>query len=249
VECQNAQLASEFLLLHGRLRHGRKYLCAKTKSTPPFHEIHSYAQLFQHYHLKAVREDSQTGLLGWLTGEYPLEARLDVPTPREMLDIQCQGRRIATLLLKPGQQNSPIGRHAGAYEFLLHDLEHAHKFFGGEFEGQVRFFKLLRKAIEQGHFQPFALDAQFENELNYLMSDMNSHPVHLLKYLKAIALNAFHRLGGDKDRLLKTWSEELFDRWGLPAVVKHSALKINYPGIESDGDRHRVAGFFSGVIQ
>lgn len=247
MECQNSKVASEFLLLNGRLKHGRKFLCAKSKTTPPFTEIHSYAQLFQHYHLKGVREDSQLGLLGWLTGRYPLEARLDIPTPREMLEIQCEGRRIATLLLKPEQQHTPIGRHAGAYEFLLHDLEHAHKFFGGEFAGQVKFFRLLREAVTESAFKDFAGDLQFQGELNYLMSDMNSHPLHLLKYLKAIVLNAFRRRGDKEDHQLGDWSRDLFDLWGFPEPVKSAALKINYPELETDQDRHRLAHYFTGA--
>lgn len=232
------QIVSEFLLLHSRLKHGRQYLCAKSKTSPRKTAVHSYRELFSHYHLKGVREDSQLGLLGWLRGDYRLEARLDLPTPREMLEVQCQGRRIVTLLLKPEQQFTPIGRHAGAYEFLLHDLEHAHKFFGGEFHGQVRFFRLLRKALDHGLLQDL-----LGPQLDYLMADMNSHPVHMLKYLKAIALNG---LGGT-DRQLAFWSQALFEFWQLPPSVHQAALRINYPQLETLEDRYQVAEFFLGA--
>lgn len=242
-----SEIAFEFVLLHCRMKQGKKFLNAKTKQAPRFCEIESPVEILRNYYLKGVREDSQLGLLEWLTGRYPLEGRLDIPSPREMLDIQCQGRRIATLLLRPEQQNTPIGRHAGAYEFLLHDLEHAHKFFGGEFKGQVRFFNLLRIAWERGHFQIFADDGKFQGELDYLMADMNSHPVHMLKYLKAIALSAIQRADLPADKVLQKWSEDLFELWGMPENTVTAALKINYPALETDFERRQVAAFFCEV--
>lgn len=245
MQCHNAELAAEFLLLHCRLRHGKKFLCAKTKRSKPPSEITTSAELLRHYNLKGVREDSHLGLLGWLEGRYPLEARIDIPSPREMLDTQCEERRIATLLLEPSRQFTPIGRHAGAYEFLLHDLEHAHKFFGGEFQGQVRFFLLLRQALDAGAFGLFHGELQFQTELDYLMSDMNSHPVHLLKYLKAIVLAAIERRRLPADQTLTGWSSELFRLWAMPETVAAAALRINYPDEESDHDRSAVARFFT----
>lgn len=192
------------------------------------------------FQLKGVGRDSQAGLLGWLEERYPLDCRPDIPTPREMLDIQCEGRRFVTLMRKPEEQFVVYGRHPGALEFLLHDLEHAHKFFGNEdqMRGQIAFFRRLRDILPR--LEPL-MDAQFSGELDYLMADMNSHPVHLLKYLKAIVLNACQRRGTDYEEFCMS----LFDAWGMPPEVREAAVRINSPGLETPADQITVAGFFT----
>ncbi len=245
MKCHTSEIAAEFVILHCRLQHGKKFFSAKTKTSPPLKLIQSQSEFFEHYNLKGVREDSRMGMLGWLRGDYPLELRLEIPSPMEMLTLQCEGRRVATLLLGEDQQLTPIGRHAGAYEFLLHDLEHAHKFFGGEFRGQMHFFRLLHQAITAGSFSSFSDDPRFLGELDYLMSDMNSHPVHLLKYLKAIVLSTLQRRN-QTGEALNHWSNGLFDLWKLPGEAKTAAMRVNFPEIETRGDLEQVSRFFDG---
>ncbi len=202
--------------------------------------VNGWRELVRRFQLKGVREDSRLGLLGWLDARYPLHLTHNPPTPEEMLSLQCRGERVVTLHL---EDNGPIGRHAGPFEFLLHDLEHAHKFFGDRsFPGQKRFFNLLQEALEAGVFTELSRDRGFAVEFEYLMADMNSHPLHLMKYLKAIVLEAMP----DKSvAALDRFCDELFGVWQLPPQVSEAARKINYPALENNEARLRVSDFFN----
>jgi hypothetical protein len=154
-----------------------------------------------------------------------------------MLEIQCAGQRFVTVMLKPEDQFRSHGRHPGALEFLLHDLEHAHKYFGDPLlaHGQQRFFRFLRDSLNTWP----SFDSQFERELDYVCADMNSHPLHMLKYLKAIWLNAFTRAGRVDD--YEGFCEQQFARWGLPLT---EAMRMNLPGHESPSDHRALADFY-----
>ncbi len=202
--------------------------------------VSGWTDLVRRFQLKGVREDSRQGLLGWLEGRYPLTLNHAPPSPEEVLALQCRGERVVTLHL---EHQGPIGRHAGPFEFLLHDLEHAHKFFGDRsFAGQKRFFNLLRTALEAGVFKELRANRAFAAELDYLMADMNSHPLHLIKYLKAIVLEA---LPEKSISALDRFFDELFALWGLPPQVSEAARKINYPALENNEARLRVSDFFA----
>lgn len=205
--------------------------------------IDSLSQLLEYFSLKGIRLDSHMGLLGWSTGKYPLHLRHDIPTPEEMLDVQCRGERLVTWLIRPEEQFAPIGRHAGAFEFLLHDLEHAHKFFGDPFlyHGQTQFFLFLREILP--HFRHFMRDPLFVKDLNYLKSDMNSHPFHMFKYLKAIHLTAHLRESQDRGADLNGFWMEVLKAW--PGERLEAALRINHPGKERPEDPALVSGFFA----
>lgn len=199
-------------------------------------------EVLRQFSLKGVRQDSQLGLLGFIDRSFALDLRFDIPTPKEMLDHQCEGRRYVTLLLDPSDQSRQIGRFNGAYEFVMHDLEHANKFFGDSFShrGQVRFFNNLRAFLPQ--LEPWMKDPLFGKDMDYLKSDMNSHPVHLFKYLKAIVLTSSLRLG-EEAALNNLWTAAA-DLWQMDEETRSSALKINHPGVESPEDQRRIAGFF-----
>lgn len=206
--------------------------------------LKSIHDLINHYYFRGVVLDSHEGLVEWMESRYPLILRLDIPTPDEMLEIQCQGRRYVTLILSPELQLEPLGRHRDACDFMLHDLEHAHKFFGNKAThlGQVKFFKALRHSREA--FTRWCADLQFCKDLDYLKSDMNSHPVHLMKYLKAVVLNAEMRLSGERYPDLNKFWGGLFEEWEMPHATRASALRINHPNVESEADLRDVSLFF-----
>jgi hypothetical protein len=234
-----AELVTRYIFAHLQARHGTLWYGSRRAGSPAYSPRErlslSPLETVRAYQLYSVAGDAHGGLLGWLEGRYPLVPRLDVPTPTEMLNIQCEGRRYVTILFAWEEQFRIRGRHAGALEFLLHDLEHAHKFFADEelCAAQIRFFRLLA----QTQFPDF--DEDFVRELDYVRADMNSHPVHMFKYLKAILVNAFKR----QDRLdeFDSYCEKLFRAWGLPL---DEALRINSPGQERPEDAVTVAEFF-----
>jgi hypothetical protein len=210
--------------------------------------VQTVSDLLEHFLLKGVRLDSHMGFWGLVSGRYPLILRTDVPQPITMLQRQCRGERYVTYLNTKEDLNRPIGRFSGSFEFLMHDLEHAHKFFGDEemFRGQVKFFNLLKAILPR--MQKWLVDPLFEKDLNYLMSDMNSHPVHLFKYLKAIVLTAELRRGNEDHAGLDAFWIEVLAEWRTPEDIREAALRINRPGLETGADQNLVHEFFKGAI-
>jgi|GEM_PF-6320076 len=206
--------------------------------------IDSIEALLAHYLLKGVRLDSHMGLWGLVAGRYPLRLRHDIPSPEEMLECQCRGERYVTYLDGPEHLNRPVGRFAGSYEFLMHDLEHANKFFGDPelFRGQVNFFNLLKNILPI--LSEWMGDELFVKDLNYLKSDMNSHPVHLFKYLKAIVLTAQLRRGGEEQQKLDFLWNQILQTWRAPNNIRAAALRINRPGLETPEDQLLIHDFF-----
>lgn len=242
--------AAFYVIDNLRDRYGKKWLGSRHPGVERPSEIirenlwRTPLKLLGTYQLKGVRQDAHQGLLGWLEGRYPLELFYEIPSPREMLKCQCQGHRIVSLVPTPPPGiEKPYGRHAGPLEFLLHDLEHGQKYFGDPViaRGQQVFFRHLQRTLSVWNslcteFQPFIHD------LNYLMSDMNSHPVHLMKYMKAIALQAFIGLG--KLHEFDVFFESLFLSWGFRGPALESAQRLNYPGKETAIDQQVVCDFF-----
>lgn len=206
--------------------------------------VENITQLFQRFFFKGVVLDSHEGMVAWLEGRYPLELRYDIPSPQEMLEAQVEGLRFVTLMPEPEQQLLNYGRHKDACAFTLHDLEHAHKFYGdaNSCRGQICFFRGLKVALPL--FVPWSSDSVFERDLNYLMSDMNSHPVHLVKFLKAIVLSAEVRRTGDPRPDLSQVFSELFSAWEMRAETLDCALRINHPEVETSMDQSKIAEFF-----
>jgi hypothetical protein len=205
--------------------------------------VDTFTQLLERFSLKSIRLDSQMGLWGWSSGRYPLSLRHDIPSPEEMLEVQCRGERLVTWLIRPEERDTPIGRHKGAFEFLLHDLEHAHKFFGDPFtfRGQTGFFKFLKGILPR--FDHLQSDPLFVKDLDYLKSDMNSHPLHLFKYLKAIVLSAYLRKSRSATADMNEFWMEVLEDW--PRKTLAAALRINHPGLERPEDTGHVSGIFS----
>lgn len=208
--------------------------------------VATFRDLFSCFSFRSLPRDSHLGLTGWLQGRYPLRLIEQIPSPAQMLDIQCEGQRYVTWLKEPKWQNAKIGRHQGAYEFLLHDLEHAHKFFGdpASHRGQVLFFRKIRDAIQNGFFDGIYIDETFRTDFDYLISDMNSHPVHLLKYLKAIVLGVHLRQTKQNVLDLSSYWKDLFQSWEMSQNETSAALKINNPGHEDSHARETVAAYF-----
>lgn len=264
---EHAELCARFVILSLYAKHGPRWLSSpapERKESGPLPKgrwhlpvevterqrvrlegCETLLDVVRGFQLKGVALDSRLGLVGWMEARYPLDLRFDIPAPHEMLAHQCRGRRFVTFRNSEELLFEPIGRHRGALEFLLHDLEHAHKFFGDPHlqQGQIAFFRKLTQALEARIFSGLLAEAKFEADFHYLMSDMNSHPLHLWKYLKAIVLSACERLGLPQGATLQI-HEQILNLWQSPKEVRDAALRINYPELESDQDRWILSQYF-----
>lgn len=121
-------------------------------------------------------------------GHYPLEILCYEPRPLELLQFQIRGKRILTFnsnfqiwpTLKYGERD-PLS-------FWLHDLIHAEHFFSDPInrQGQVGFYRFIQEILEHKILDSILLNADFNEAFSYLISDMNSHPIHLIKTFKAL---------------------------------------------------------------
>jgi hypothetical protein len=93
-------------------------VACSVKQSERLRRLDSVTELFQHYYFRGVVQDSHEGLVGWLEARYPLILLRDIPTPDEMLEIQCECRRFVSLLLDDGEQFQAYGRHRESHRKL-----------------------------------------------------------------------------------------------------------------------------------
>ena len=119
---------------------------------------------------------------------YPIKILDYEPTPFELLEIQSQGKRIITF--KDDYQNWPqqLFGHRDPLSFWLHDFIHAEHFFSNPslFQQQIGFYNFILNSLKTPCWDQDHESDNFKKAFSYLISDMNSHPLHLLKTYKAL---------------------------------------------------------------
>lgn len=148
---------------------------------------------FERYQFLGVIPNVNIALAAWLRGLWPLVLCEHVPLPAAVLDLQARGLRPVTLICDATRARQPVLRKPDAFVFMTHDLEHAYKFFHDArlHVLQRSLFAVLQVAQQRGVFAAYDHDAEFRTRFDYLISDMNTHPVHSLQYLRAILVE-FH---------------------------------------------------------
>jgi len=92
----------------------------------------------------------------------------------------------------------PVHDKPDAFRFLIHDLEHAHRFFEDpvSHRDQCRLAQALLVDLQAGHFDRYLDDPIFQAKFEYLIADMNTHVAHALHYLRAILVEFHLRQAG-----------------------------------------------------
>ncbi|HYE36398.1 hypothetical protein [Methylocaldum sp.] len=149
----------------------------------------------ERYHFLGVIPNVSVALSAWLRGEWPLLLIERIPTPEEVLLMQAAGRRPITVVADYPRLLRPVLKKPNGFAFFVHDLEHAFKFFHDWdlHEGQRKFFGLILQAVRQDLFDPYLGDEVFAEKFDYLISDMNTHVIHSLRFLGAILIECFLR--------------------------------------------------------
>lgn len=152
------------------------------------------------YHWIGFSDRIRRSLIQWHLGHYPLQLCFHIPRPLEILKIQAQGQRIVTAFSNVEDWKKMWGHH-DAWNFIAHDLIHADHFFINpeNRNGQIQFYKSILQHWNSEEIQPLHDQPDFE----YLISDMNSHPAHLLETLKSLLIRSFKKLNhiSEPDRL------------------------------------------------
>ena len=172
-------------------------------------------------HVYRVEEQVAACLNAWAHGRRRLHARFAIPDPLELLEFQARGERIVSLL----PEGVPTGHEASNFEFALHDLCHAEKFFEAEYHvGQVGLFADVLAAVRSGAIAELTrgFDAAWPAEFDHVAADMNGSPLFLFSALRRKVMNAATRVGQDPDRA----RDGLLAALALPAEVAHSGAEF-----------------------
>lgn len=153
---------------------------------------------FHQYQFLGVLPAVPAAFLGWLEADWPLKLLTTIPAPNDVLKLQAKGSRPVTVLEDYQRARLPVLTKTNGFHFLVHDLEHAYKFFHNPalHQAQRQFFRLMQRAGEKDFFKPYLTDTTFAAQYDYLISDMNTHPVHGFRYLTAVLIECRLRQEG-----------------------------------------------------
>lgn len=190
----------------------------------------SFAEFLRTVRIKPLPAVAQKAMHYIFTKKYPITVLDYEPTPRELLQIQCEGRRIITFKNDyRAWPNQKFG-HRDPLSFWLHDCIHAEHFFSQpeNFVSQLGFYKFVADAYKAECWPKLVDHPAFEGDFSYLISDMNSHPLHLFKTLKAITDIHF------KEQSLSIWEQVILSCFG--STEELNALRNLNTAYFSDDD-------------
>lgn len=204
----------------------------------------------KHYQFFRTIPPATRALLGWLRDGWPLRLLTRIPNPREVLRQQARGQRVVTLIDLP-RAIRPVLTKADGFEFLVHDLEHAWKFCHDPYQHhlQRRFFGCLEQALDSGLFDSCLADPVFAERFDYLISDMNTHPVHGLVYCRAVLIESLLRREGKAatewlsvagQQALRECMENLGRLWRFPAPAVRALLNLADGQFDPVEDARRI---------
>lgn len=171
-----------------RRPHDWKGSLLSTSQTLPHDSLIEWQFLFGTRSLRSVPLPVNRALLSWEQGHYPLELMFKIPSPKQVLNLQKNGKRCVTVFFKESEIDHYILGERDSLGFILHDLIHADHFFHHNLmmKGQIGFYSQMSELIESKIIDELLKDSDYTGSFEYLISDMNAHPVHLWKGLKSI---------------------------------------------------------------
>lgn len=212
-ELDASLFAALYFLCWQIARHGSRWAARRSRHDPKPHfgqfladagSLESGAlrrrcfDTLQRYAFLGVRPEAPSALRHWLEGEWRLTLCTDVPSPRAVLAMQGRGTRPVTVVTEFPAMLEPVHDKPDAFCFLIHDLEHAHRFFEDpvSHRDQCRLAQALLVDLQAGHFDRYLDDPIFQAKFEYLIADMNTHVAHALHYLRAILVEFHLRQAG-----------------------------------------------------
>ncbi|WP_413575091.1 hypothetical protein ACLVWU_12555 [Bdellovibrio sp. HCB290] len=181
----------------------------------------------------------QRSVMSWKSGLYHLNLTTRIPSAFDVLEMQSRGERCVSMLITSSELETFVEEGRDVLGFIVHDLIHADHFFHDPLRAaaQVHFCKNLLKVLKIEQINSMLVeDVGFQKEFHYLMSDMNSVPLHLLKTLKAILLGYYKRkVCTDLKQNLPAALENEFNRcfhgvlkcWNFNSEEWAAAMRLN----------------------
>lgn len=197
--------------------------------------------------IKPIPESAMSGLFHFLMDDYTLEILNYEPTPAEVLEFQIQNKRVLTF---EDDYSLWINKKYGERDvlsFILHDLIHAEHFLSDPEKrlSQIGFYKFIQIILKNNLLDQLLLSAEFNKHFSYLISDMNSHLIHLLKTFRAILDQHSNE---HKNNMIWTEIGQLVQPSTTDAHILRGALNhINTP-LFSTSDAITLLNFFQNEL-
>lgn len=138
--------------------------------------------------IKPLPKTAHSALFHFQQRNYPMIITQSEPSPYELLDIQIGGKRVVTF--EPNFKLWPdlMYEKRDPLSFWIHDLIHAEHFFESDLKkhSQIAFYKFAKDVSDLPSIQNLLQSEAFAEKFHYIISDMNSHPLHLMVTLKAV---------------------------------------------------------------
>lgn len=187
----------------------------------------SLFEIVNNYSLGSIRLVARESLCRWFLGEVPIVLIDHLPSPKEMLEFQAEGTRPVTALFQLQELSNIVLDGRDSLSFFLHDLGHVAQFFGKPdwFEGQKKIYQLLKSAYANGLLNDNSIElTEWSSKLEYLISDLNTHPTHFLSVFWAAARECFSQ--SQNLSAFEAWRDKLFEFWNFDPVLRkaHSEL-------------------------
>jgi hypothetical protein len=189
--------------------------------------------------VRGVPDAVAAGVCAWARGQRPVDLLEHVPTARQVLGLQAQGRRCVSLLPDEAARAHGDPRHPDGLTFALHDLCHVEKFVSAEHHrGQVGFFRALAGALGGGAFGELeaGFDGQWRADRDYVISDMNGSAIFLFAVLKMKTKMAVRRklrrgradpIDAEERAACDRVIDVLVDALGLPSDLREAGQLVN----------------------
>jgi hypothetical protein len=175
--------------------------------------------------IKALPDSCLISLIKLTHQDDPLQIIFEVPKPLELLNYQLQGKRIISFNEDVSTWPTTLYHGRDFLSFMIHDLIHANHFFSSpeNRHGQLGFYRSIKQILNDPELKILLQNEDFRNGFEYIISDMNSHPVHLFKTLHAKILQTTNDLA-QTQIIWKGWTEV----WSNQNLSLNSALqKVN----------------------
>jgi len=212
---------------------------AAAKSLTRFENAEAFLPFLCSHSLRSVPISVMRSLLAWQNKTYPLTLWTTVPSAEEVLQLQVGGQRCVSMFVQEDEFSKLALDGRDVFGFLIHDLIHADHFFHDpeNAQAQIQFSQKLQVLWQQDFLQErLQADPIFKDEFFYLMSDMNSVPLHLLKTLKAQLLAHIKRqantaltspLPHHLESYFCTLFEEALKPWNFSVKGLEAAHRLN----------------------
>jgi hypothetical protein len=171
---------------------------------------------------------------------YPVKVIYEIPEPEKLLSYQLQSERIISFNESFEKWPHEIYGGRDFLSFMIHDLIHADHFFSNNNhrDGQLGFYRCIQKILTDPSLTRLLQNKDFKAGFEYIISDMNSHPVHLFKTLQA---RVKQTLNHDESTsfIWKTWTSV----WVNEGQFVFSALQKINTQLFSDTDALAIESF------